>query len=58
MDWRDLDLALHEMYLFGELAMRNSGLYAKREPSSAAAQQLVGMMTSMVESGMFSFILV
>jgi exportin-T len=54
LDWRDLDLALHEMYLFGELAVRNSGLYAKHEPSSAAAQQLVGMMTSMVESGSFS----
>jgi exportin-T len=52
LDWRDLDLALHEMFLFGELAMRNQGLYAKREPSSVAAQRLVGMMTSMTESGM------
>lgn len=51
LDWRDLDLALHEMYLFGELAIRNQGLYAKREPSSVAAQQLVSMMSSMVESG-------
>lgn len=51
LNWRDLDLALHEMYLFGELAIRNQGLYAKREPSSLAAQQLVGMMNSMVESG-------
>lgn len=53
LDWRDLDLALHEMYLFGELAMRNTGLYAKREPSSAGAQRLVSMMSSMVESGMY-----
>jgi exportin-T len=53
LDWRDLDLALHEMYLFGELAMRNAGLYAKREPSSVAAQQLVGMMASMVGSGLY-----
>ena len=52
LNWRDLDLALHEMYLFGELAVRNQGLYAKREPSSVAAQRLVGMMSSMVESGM------
>lgn len=51
LDWRDLDLALYEMYLFGELAIRNQGLYAKREPSSVAAQRLVGMMFSMVESG-------
>lgn len=52
LDWRDLDLALYEMYLFGELAVRNQGLYAKREPSSTAAQRLVGMMSSMVESGL------
>jgi exportin-T len=51
LNWRDLDLALHEMYLFGELTVRNQGLYAKREPSSMAAQQLVGMMNSMVDSG-------
>lgn len=54
LNWRDLDLALHEMYLFGELAIRNQGLYAKREPSSVAAQRLVGMMSSMVESGMYT----
>lgn len=53
LNWRDLDLALHEMYLFGELAMRNQGLYAKREPSSVAAQRLVSMMSSMVESGTY-----
>ncbi|KAF2110054.1 Exportin-T [Lophiotrema nucula] len=55
LNWRDLDLALHEMYLFGELAIRNQGLYAKREPSSVAAQQLVGMMSSMVESDLASY---
>lgn len=51
LDWRDLDLALYEMYLFGELATRNSGLYAKREPSSEAAQRLVGMMNNMLDAG-------
>ena len=51
LNWRDLELALYEMYLFGELAVRNSGLYAKREPSSVAAQQLVSMMHSMIDSG-------
>ena len=51
LNWRDLDLALHEMFLFGELAVRNQGLYAKREPSSVAAERLVGMMASMAESG-------
>lgn len=54
LDWRDLELALYEMFLFGELAIRNQGLYAKREPSSVAAQQLVVMMNSMIESGLSS----
>lgn len=54
LNWRELELALHEMYLFGELAIRNQGLFAKREPSSVAAQQLVVMMNSMIDSGEFS----
>lgn len=53
LDWRDVDLALYEMYLFGEMAMRNSGLYAKREPSSVAAERLVGMMNSMLDAGKY-----
>jgi exportin-T len=53
MDWRDLDLALHEMYLFGELAMVNGGIYAKRQPSGVAAERLIVMMSKMVESGKF-----
>ncbi len=51
MDWRDLDLALHEMYLFGELTVPNGGLYAKSQPSSVAAERLIVMMSKMVESG-------
>jgi len=51
MDWRDLDLALHEMYLFGELTVPNGGLYAKSQPSSIAAERLIVMMSKMVESG-------
>jgi exportin-T len=51
MDWRDLDLALHEMYLFGELTVPNGGLYAKSQPSSVAADRLIVMMSKMVESG-------
>ncbi|CAI6335886.1 unnamed protein product [Periconia digitata] len=55
LDWRDLDLALHEMYLFGELAVRNQGLYAKRDPSSAASERLVGMISNMVESDLANY---
>jgi len=51
MDWRDLDLALHEMYLFGELTVPNGGLYSKSQPSSVAAERLIVMMSKMVDSG-------
>lgn len=53
MDWRDLDLALYEMYLFGELALPNQGLGPKNQPSSEASERLVVMVRKMVESGMF-----
>lgn len=52
LTWRDLDLALYEMYLFGELAVKNGGLYQKSTPTSAASQYLVEMMSKLVESGM------
>ena len=52
MDWRDLDLALYEMYLFGELAMPSQGLGTKGQQNTAALERLMGMMTKMVESGM------
>jgi exportin-T len=55
LTWRDLDLAMHEMYLFGELAVKNQGLYQKREPSSIAAQRLVEMMSSMVDSELANY---
>ncbi|TAQ91289.1 hypothetical protein B7494_g460 [Chlorociboria aeruginascens] len=55
MDWRDLDLALHEMYLFGELALTNGGLYAKSQPSTVASERLIIMMSKMVDSGLASF---
>jgi exportin-T len=50
LNWRELDLALYEMYLFGDLASKNRGLYAKKEPSSVAAGRLVEMMTRMLDS--------
>ena len=51
MDWRDLDLALYEMHLFGELALPNQGLGSKNQPSGEASERLVIMMRKMVESG-------
>lgn len=52
MDWRDLDLALYEMYLFGELALPNQGLGTKNQPSAEASERLVVMMRKMLESGL------
>lgn len=50
LDWRDLDLALLEIYLMGDLASKGGGLYQKNKPNSPAAESLVGMMLEMVQS--------
>ena len=51
LDWRDLELAMHEMELFGELGYRHGGLYSKTKPVPLAAEQLIGMMFKLVETG-------
>lgn len=51
LDWRDLDLALHEMFLFGDIAVKGGSLYTKHQPNNPAAERLVEMMARMVESG-------
>ena len=51
VDWRDLDLALHEMFLFGEFAVQSGGLYSKGQPTSPGAETLTIMMTKMLQSG-------
>jgi exportin-T len=53
MDWRDLDLALHEMFLFGDLAVKAGSLYTKGNPNNQAAERLIEMMLRMVESGRY-----
>ncbi|ETI26335.1 hypothetical protein G647_03112 [Cladophialophora carrionii CBS 160.54] len=55
LNWRDLDLALHEVYLMGDLAVRAGGLYNKNKPNSPAAEKLVRMMLEMVQSNTGSF---
>jgi exportin-T len=54
LDWRDLDLALCEMFSFGDLAVKSGGLYQKNRPNSPAAEKLVQMMSRMVQAGGFS----
>ena len=51
MDWRDIDLALHEMFLFGQLAVKNGNIYSKSKPISPAAERLIAMMLKLIESG-------
>lgn len=51
VDWRDVDLAMHEMFLFGELGLKNGGLYSKARPTTPAAERLIGMMFKLVETG-------
>ncbi|KAK5111134.1 hypothetical protein LTR62_005333 [Meristemomyces frigidus] len=53
--WRDVDLAMHEMYHFGELATKNGGMYAKSAPSSVASQRLLEMMARMVEADLANY---
>ncbi|KAJ5149066.1 hypothetical protein N7448_000644 [Penicillium atrosanguineum] len=55
IDWRDLDLALHEMFLFGDLAVKGGGLYQKNQPTGPPAVRLIEMMLRMVESDIRSF---
>ena len=49
--WRDIDLALYEMFLFGELGLKNGGLYSKTRPASPASERLIEMMFKLVQSG-------
>lgn len=51
LDWRDLDLAMYEMFLFGDMALKNGGLYSKTKPVSPAAERLIAMMYKLAESG-------
>lgn len=51
IDWRDLDLALHELFIFGDLAVTKGGIYQKNVPTGPAAVRLIEMMLRLVESG-------
>ncbi|RVX69965.1 hypothetical protein B0A52_05800 [Exophiala mesophila] len=55
LDWRDLDLALYEIFLMGDLAVRGGGLYQKNKPNSPAAEKLIQMMLEMVQSNIGSY---
>lgn len=50
VDWREVETALYEMFLFGELMMRAGGLFVKGQPNGAAAETLIAMMFKMMNS--------
>ena len=50
VDWRNIDLAMYEMFLFGEIGLKNGGLYSKTKPSSPASEQLIQMMYKLIQS--------
>ncbi|KAL7269928.1 pre-tRNA nuclear export protein [Rhizina undulata] len=52
--WREIDLALYEMYIFGELATKNGGIYSKGVANGVAAERLIGMITKMMNSDVTS----
>ncbi|KAI9847879.1 MAG: pre-tRNA nuclear export protein [Thelocarpon superellum] len=54
-DWRDLDLALHEIFLLGDLAVKHGGLYVKNQPTGPAAERLIEMLKKMIESDIASY---
>ena len=51
VDWRDLDLALHEMFLFGQLGVKGGSLYSKGQPINLAGERLIAMMAKLIECG-------
>ncbi|KAL8329411.1 hypothetical protein RB597_004922 [Gaeumannomyces tritici] len=55
MDWRDIDLALYELLLFGEIAQPGQGVTPKSQGSSAAAERLEAIMRKLVESGVAEY---
>ena len=50
LGWREVELALHQLFLFGELGMKNGGLYSKTKPITPAAEQLISMMFKLMET--------
>lgn len=52
VDWREVETALYEMFLFGELMMRAGGLFIKGQPNGIAAETLIAMMFKMMNSSM------
>lgn len=59
MDWRELDVALYELNVFGDLAFQNGYLFVKTAdglvPNGDAAARLVAMVIKMMNSSTSMF---
>lgn len=56
LNWRDLDLALYEVFLLGEMVAKGGGgLYQKNKPNSPAAEKLIRMILKMVQASTGTF---
>lgn len=48
-NWRNIEAALYEMYLFGDLALKGGSLYNRNKLISPAAEKMATMLSSFVE---------
>ncbi|KAF8422384.1 armadillo-type protein [Tirmania nivea] len=57
--WRELDLAMYELHVFGDLAFQNGNLFTKTDngvaPNGDAAARLVDMMIKLMNSDVASY---
>lgn len=48
VDWRELDLALYELFTFGELIGKAGNMFAKGKASGPIAETLINMLGKMM----------
>lgn len=50
IDWREVELALNQVHAFGELVIRNGGLFTQGQPNGDGANRLIGMLIKMMSA--------
>ena len=55
VDWRDIELALYEMFTLGQYTTKSSTLYTKGKPASLAAERLIALMQKLSELDVAGF---
>lgn len=54
VDWHELDLALYQVFTFGELVQKYGGIWTKGKPSCPAAEKLVNMLGKLMNCSKLS----